>query len=407
MLSGTKIWDLREVKNQLNDKKVYKELTGDLEGPLEKIIKTVLKKIRDKRDISDNTLVYFLVNNPKLGRFYQLPKINKRLQNLPGQPVISNSGCYMENISAILEFHLEPLAQKVKSYIEDTNYFLRKIASLPPLPDDIILCTIDVVGLYPNISHNESLIALRKSLESRKDKTISTDSLMDLSECVLKNNIFEHNLSFFKQLRGTAIGTKMAPPYAIIFMGDLEERILQNCSFKPLVWWRYIDDIFLLWQHGEEKLKEFLDILNRYYPSIKFTSKCSKERTDFLDVEIIKEGNQLLTDVFGKSTDTHQYFHATSCHVYHSKKSIPYSQALLFNRIYSENQFFDKRCNDLEVWLKNRGYNEKLVRQQILKAWKYRRTELLHSQREEVHKHELVFDVTYYPVFSKPSSNTG
>ena len=159
MLSGTKIWDLREVKNQLNDKKVYKELTGDLEGPLEKIIKTVLKKIRDKRDISDNTLVYFLVNNPKLGRFYQLPKINKRLQNLPGQPVISNSGCYMENISAILEFHLEPLAQKVKSYIEDTNYFLRKIASLPPLPDDIILCTIDVVGLHPNISHNESLIA--------------------------------------------------------------------------------------------------------------------------------------------------------------------------------------------------------------------------------------------------------
>ena len=54
----------------------------------------------------------------------------------------------------------------------------------------------------------------------------------------------------------------MAPPYAIIFMGDLEERILQNCSFKPLVWWRYIDDIFLLWQHEEEKLKEFLDILN-------------------------------------------------------------------------------------------------------------------------------------------------
>ena len=67
----------------------------------------------------------------------------------------------------------------------------------------------------------------------------------------------------------------------------------------------------------------------------------------------------------------------------------------------SENQFFDKRCNDLEVWLKNRGYNEKLVRQQILKAQKYRRTELLHSQREEVHKNKLVFNITYYPIFSK------
>ena len=73
------------------------------------------------------------------------------------------------------------------------------------MPDVITLCTIVVVGLYPNIPHYEDLIALRKSLEFREGKTISTDSLMVLAECVLKNNIFEHNLSSFKQLRGTAM----------------------------------------------------------------------------------------------------------------------------------------------------------------------------------------------------------
>ena len=109
----------------------------------------------------------------------------------------------------------------------------------------------------------------------------------------------------------------------------------------------------------------------------------------------------MLTDISVRSTDTHQYLYATSCHVYHSTKSIPYSQALRFNRICPKNQFFDKRCNDLEEWLKNRGYNEKLVRQQILKARKYRRTKFLHSQREEVHKNKLVFNITYYPIFSK------
>ena len=139
------------------------------------------------------------------------------------------------------------MAQKVKSYIKVTSDSLRKITSRPPLPDDIILCAIDVVGLYPNIPHDEGLMALRKSIESAENKAISTGSLMDLAECVLKNNIFGHNLSFFKQLMGTAIGTKMCPPYAIIFMGNLEELILQDCSFKPLVWWRYIGDIFLLW----------------------------------------------------------------------------------------------------------------------------------------------------------------
>ena len=146
-----------------------------MEGPLEKIIKTVLKKVRDRRDISDNTLDYFLVNNPKLGRFYLLPKIHQRLRNVPGRPVISNSGYYAENISAFLEFCLKPLAQKVKSYIKDTNDFLRKMASLPPLPDDIILYSIDVVCLYPNIPHDEGFIALRKSLESKEDKTVSNN----------------------------------------------------------------------------------------------------------------------------------------------------------------------------------------------------------------------------------------
>ena len=81
------VWDrksyLKEAKNQLNDKNVYKKLTGDVQGPLENVNNTVLNKVRDRRDIGNNTLDYFLVNNPKLGRFYLLPKMHNRLQNVP------------------------------------------------------------------------------------------------------------------------------------------------------------------------------------------------------------------------------------------------------------------------------------------------------------------------------------
>ena len=51
-----------------------------------------------------------------------------------------------------------------------------------------------------------------------------------------------------------------------------------------------------------------------------------------MDVEVIRSGNKLLTDLYIKPTDTHQYLEFSSCHVYHSKKSIPCSQALRFNR---------------------------------------------------------------------------
>ena len=84
---------------------------------------------------------------------------------------------YTENISSFLDHHLQPLAQPVKSYIKDTNEFLKKLRSLQKLPDDIILCTMDVVGLYPNIPHEEGLSALRKRLETRKEKYVSTDKI--------------------------------------------------------------------------------------------------------------------------------------------------------------------------------------------------------------------------------------
>ena len=135
------VWDredyLRETNSQLSDKDVYREVKVDAEGPLMKVIKSVLRKIRNRGDISDETLDYFLANNPKLGRCYLLPKIHKRLHNVPGRPIISNASYFTENISSFLDFHLKQLAQKVKSYIQDTNDFLKKIANLPPWPDTL------------------------------------------------------------------------------------------------------------------------------------------------------------------------------------------------------------------------------------------------------------------------------
>ena len=63
-----------------------------------------------------------------------------------------------------LNIILNRLHKKVKSYIKDTNDFLGKLDALPSLPEDIILCTIDAVGLYPNIVHEDGLVAIWKAL---------------------------------------------------------------------------------------------------------------------------------------------------------------------------------------------------------------------------------------------------
>ena len=57
-----------------------------------------------------------------------------------------------------------------------------------------------------------------------------------------------------KQIGGAAIKTKFAPPYAIIYMAALEEDFLETLIKTPWLWWRYKDDIFMIWQHGEDEI---------------------------------------------------------------------------------------------------------------------------------------------------------
>ena len=149
-----------------------------------------------------------------------------------------------------------------------------------------------------------------------------------------------------------------------------------------MIWWRYIDDIFFIWEHGEESLENVLNKLNSFHLTIMFTAEYSKETINFLDVNIrLVGGGELMTDLFVKPTDTHQFLDPSSSHPYHCKKRIPYSQALRLNRICSGNEIFDKRCNDLEGWLMERGYNGKMRRQQLLRAREHSRKDLLKKEK--------------------------
>lgn len=70
------------------------------------IVKDCLSQVKIRGDIPDETFENFLINQPKLGRFYLLPKIQKRLHNIPGRTVISKNGIFTKKVSALLEYHL-------------------------------------------------------------------------------------------------------------------------------------------------------------------------------------------------------------------------------------------------------------------------------------------------------------
>ena len=133
------------------------------------IILNTLEKICKRGDVCTDTLNYFLIKDAKFARFYFLPKIHKRLDNVRGRAVILNCGYHTENISSFLDFHLQPIAKNVESYIKDIYDFLKKLRSLTNVPGNS-LCTMDVDNLYPNIPHDEGLYALRKRLNEEIKK---------------------------------------------------------------------------------------------------------------------------------------------------------------------------------------------------------------------------------------------
>ena len=101
------------------------------------------------------------------------------------------------------------------------------------------------------------------------------------------------------------------------------------------------------------------------HPTTKFTMDYSDTTINFLDVSVTKNSTKLSTDLFTKDTDSHQYLHATSCHPYSCKKSIPYGQTIRIKRICSDPEQLKLRLEDLSNWLVNRGYKQEIVSQQI------------------------------------------
>ena len=221
--------------------------------------------------------------------------IHKR--GCPGRPVISGCGTCTERISEFVDYHIKPLVPRIPSYIKDNKHFLQELNKLGTLPEGAILVTADVVGLYPHIPHEEGLRAMRAALSGNNTTSIPTEDLVDLARIVLTHNNLTFNGKHYLQFLGTAIGTKMAPSYANIFMGKLEADLLEQSPVKPHTWRRFIDDIFMIWTEGEERLKTFMEYMNSFHDIIKFTFEWSYTRVSFLDVSVMLDNGVISTDL--------------------------------------------------------------------------------------------------------------
>ena len=188
----------------------------------------------------------------------------------------------------------------------------------------------------------------------------------------------------------------MAPSYANLFMGKFEQQAIDNSLLKPFIWWRFIDDIFMIWTHGEEHLKSF--ITHKYSNSLHQT-------LPFLDVQVHLINNHIETDLHTKPTDKHQYLLKTSCHPNHTKKAIPFSLFLRIRRICSTDPFFDQRNRELIEYLIKRGYSRTSLQSDANRVCSISRHATLQPQEKKSAKTDRTpFVTSFNPALPKISS---
>ena len=198
---------------------------------------------------------------------------------------------------------------------------------------------------------------LRNALENRNYEKIPTENLK-MAEIILKNNYSTNFNKFqqFQQISSTAIGT-----YACIFMDQHKSKFLETQILEPLVRFRYIDDIFNIWTHGEEKLKKFMEDFNSFFDDSNFKHNFDKDSICYLVLKIISSNTKLMTSLYNKPADCHQYIHYKSSHPEHTKQSTIYSQTLRVKRVCSQESDFKKKSSKLKSWFVKEVILKKLL----------------------------------------------
>ena len=369
-----------EILRQLGMGDFYTPLMGDPTIKFRQEIDSFLSTALTNSLINQDEYNFMLQKHPLRPIFYTLPKIHKScVEPVPGRPIVAGTQSLTEPISQYIDRHIKSMVSQLPSFLKDTTDFLNKLKAVQNFEKDSFLCTMDITSLYTNVPHIEGLEALTHFLNERQTRTPPTDFLVGLSRLILNRNYFKFENAYYLQCQGVSMGSPCSPNYANLFMGKFEEDfVYHNNPFLIFLkcWFRYIDDIFFIFNGSLTQLEEFKLYINSRMTSIKFSLEYSQETVSFLDV-CVNKSDHLTTSVFRKKTDRNSFLNFSSYHPPSLKKGLPYSQLLRIRRICSTDAVFEEQAAELCTRFKAKGYSTNNLDDSLRKVRNLRRDNLL------------------------------
>ncbi|XP_047129554.2 uncharacterized protein LOC124809486 [Hydra vulgaris] len=276
----------------LSDKNTYKLLAEDPTKSIARDVNNLTDYIFLHHMIDKKTSEFLRPKTPlRTPLFYGLPKIHKI--DTPLKPIVSDCDGPINNLPFFITEFIQPVAEQLTAYFKDSTHFLKLLQSHVLETNNYILVTADVISLYTNIPHREGIDAVKFYLKRappfngpiKRPPIAFIDIIL---ETILTHSNFQFSTDHFLQLTGTTMGTRMAPPYANLFMGRINEKIIDQFSMWISFYKRFIDDIFFIFHGPPEILTQVFEFMNAIHPTIKFTFNNSTTSINFMDLTIKK-----------------------------------------------------------------------------------------------------------------------
>ena len=170
------------------------------------------------------------------------------------RPIVSQTMSVLTPSAKLIDHVLQPIAQSYPDYLHNSTSLVLMLQDLH-VPDDAILVSIDVTSLFPSIPQSECLEIIYQEMFQHRDLlAVDHNLIVRLLHLNMNYNYFEFSNLIFQQIKGTAMGAAFSPSIANIYMSTIVSKFLKTQSNKPIMFVRYIDDIFMIWKDTMEGL---------------------------------------------------------------------------------------------------------------------------------------------------------
>lgn len=287
----------------------------------------------------------------ELAHLYFLPKAHKA--NTPLRPIMSGLKSPTIAISKWLDGLLRPLFNRLayETSILNGVQLLKQVKrwSTQYLTSTTSFITMDVTDLYTMIPQEGEVTAIKKLIEAcglKQIDGVKKEIILSLTRFVMTNNYFYLDGTYYKQIRGGAMGSSLTLTIANAYMYFVERPISKWANRTSSLYYRYIDDLFIMSNVHADILKGLVKFWNRLDKNIELTESIG-QTAEYLDTFLVNNNGHLMSEVFHKPSHEPYFLPYTSIHPLHIKKNIPFVAFIRAIRYSSNYDAF--KCEEAHI----------------------------------------------------------